>query len=55
MNTHNEDLYNKIKDLRNVFSDKKYEISKLEKDIKDIYDEMLDLKRAYCAEWFEKK
>ena len=54
MNTHNEDLYNKINDLKNVFSDKKYEITKLENDIKDIYHEMLDLKRAYCVEWFAK-
>lgn len=54
MNTHNEDLYNKINDLQNVFSDKKYEITKSENDVKDIYHEMLDLKRAYCVEWFAK-
>lgn len=54
MNTHNEDLYNKINDLQNVFSDKKYKITKLENDIKDIYHEILDLKRAYCVEWFAK-
>ena len=54
MNTHNEDLYNKINDLRNVFSDKKYKISELERDIKNIHEEMLDLKQAYCDEWFTK-
>ena len=54
MNTHNEDLYNKIKDLQNTFSDKKCEVRQLEKDINDIYHEMLDLKRKYCVEWFEK-
>ena len=54
MNTHNEDLYNKINDLKNIYSDKKYEITKLENDINDIYHEMLDLKREYCVEWFEK-
>lgn len=54
MNTHNEDLYNKINDLQNIISDKKYEVSELEKNIKDIYHEMLDLKRAYCVEWFAK-
>ena len=37
-----------------TFSNKKCEISMLEKDIKDIYHEMLDLKRAYCVEWFSK-
>lgn len=54
MNTHNEDLYNKINDLQNKFSDKKFKISMLEKDIKDIHNEMIDLKRAYCVEWFAK-
>ena len=54
MNIHNEDLYNKINDLKNISSNKRYELSTLEKDIKDIYHEMLDLKRAYCVEWFAK-
>lgn len=54
MNTHNEDLYNKITDLQNKFSDKKFKISMLEKDIEDIHNEMIDLKRAYCVEWFAK-
>ena len=54
MNTHNEDLYNKIKDLQNIYSDKKFKVQQLEKDIKDIYHEMLDLKREYCVEWFAK-
>lgn len=54
MNIHNEDLYNKINDLQDTFSNKKCEISKLERDVKDIYHEMLDLKRAYCVEWFAK-
>jgi hypothetical protein len=54
MNTCNEDLYNKINDLKNVYSNKRCELTALEKDIKDIYHEMLDLKRAYCVEWFAK-
>lgn len=54
MNIHNEDLYNKINDLQDTFSNKKCEISKLERDVKDIYHEILDLKRAYCVEWFAK-
>ena len=54
MNPHNEDLYNKINDLRNAFSDKKYKISELERDIKNIHEEMIDLKRVYCDEWFAK-
>lgn len=54
MNTHNKDLYNKINDLRNAFSDKKYKISELELDIKNIQEKMLDLKRVYCDEWFAK-
>ena len=54
MNTHNEDLYNKIKDLQNIYSDKKFKVSNLERDINDIYHEMLDLKRTYCVEWFAK-
>ena len=54
MNTCNEDLYNKINDLKNVYSNKRCELTALEKDIKDIYHEMLDLKRAYCVDWFAK-
>lgn len=54
MNTCNEDLYNKINDLQNIYSDKKFKVSQLEKDITDIYGEMLDLKREYCVEWFAK-
>ena len=54
MNIHNEDLYNKINDLRDTFSNKRCEISMLEKDIKDIRNDMIDLKREYCVEWFEK-
>ena len=54
MNTHNEDLYNKINDLRDTFSNKRCELTALEKDIKNIHEEMLDLKRAYCVEWFTK-
>ena len=54
MNTHNEELYNKINDLQNIYSDKKFKVSQLEKDITDIYGEMLDLKREYCVEWFAK-
>lgn len=54
MNTHNEDLYNKINDLKNIYSDKRCEVRQLEKDITDIYGEMIDLKREYCVEWFAK-
>jgi len=54
MNTCNEDLYNKINDLQNAFSDKRCELSMLEKDIKNMREEILDLKRAYCVEWFAK-
>lgn len=54
MNTHNEDLYNKINDLKNIYSNKRCELTALEKDIKNIHVEMLDLKRAYCDEWFAK-
>lgn len=54
MNIHNEDLYNKINNLQNTFSDKRCELSMLERDIKNIREEMLDLKRAYCVEWFAK-
>lgn len=54
MNTCNEDLYNKINNLQNTFSDKRCELSMLERDIKNIREEMLDLKRAYCVEWFAK-
>ena len=54
MNTHNEDLYNKINDLRDTFSNKRCELTALEKDINNIHGEMLDLKRTYCVEWFAK-
>ena len=54
MNTHTEDLYNKINELRDTFSNKRCELTVLEKDIKDIQGEMLDLKREYCVEWFAK-
>ena len=54
MNTHTEDLYNKINELRDTFSNKRCELTALEKDIKDIQGEMIDLKRAYCVEWFSK-
>ena len=54
MNTHTEDLYNKINELRDTFSNKRCELTVLEKDIKDIQGEMIDLKRAYCVEWFSK-
>jgi len=54
MNTCNEDLYNKINDLRDTFSNKRCELSMLEKDIKNMREEILDLKRAYCVEWFAK-
>jgi len=54
MNTCNEDLYNKINDLQDTFSNKRCELTALEKNIKNIYGEMLDLKRAYCVEWFAK-
>lgn len=50
----NEELYNKINDLQNTFSDKRCELSMLEKDIVNIREEMIDLKRAYCVEWFAK-
>ena len=54
MNTCNEDLYNKINDLRDTFSNKRCELTALEKDINNIREEMLDLKHAYCVEWFAK-
>lgn len=54
MNTCNEDLYNKINDLQDTFSNKRCELSMLERDIKNIREEILDLKRTYCVEWFEK-
>lgn len=54
MNICNEDLYNKINDLRDTFSNKRCELTALEKNIKNIREEMLDLKRAYCDEWFAK-
>lgn len=54
MNTHNEDLYNKINDLQDTFSNKRCELSMLEKDIENIHEEMLDLKCSYCDEWFAK-
>lgn len=54
MNTCNEELYNKINDLRDTFSNKRCELFMLEKDIENIQEEMIDLKRTYCIEWFAK-
>lgn len=54
MNICNEDLYNKINDLRDTCSNKRCELTALEKDIENIQEEMIDLKRAYCVEWFAK-
>lgn len=54
MNICNEDLYNKINDLRDKFSNKRCKLTALERDIENIHEEMIDLKRAYCVEWFEK-
>ena len=54
MNTCNEELYNKINDLRDTFSNKRCALTALEKDIKNIQEEMLDLQCSYCDEWFAK-